>query len=234
MDPLATNRSWLTPYNYAQNSPLNRIDPSGMTDYELKKNGRIVERKETHTDEGPDRLIRGKARYKKGTLKNNPANVKEVKKGTFENLSVVRDEEGEAQAQSFTITSDHQAEDLYGFIADYINKEMAKYQIRSDKKGDYTTFLTSFDDKKVRFGSQYLDGVAGRGDQLIDVTHNHPNVPGEAPGSSSPSTNKDEDTDQARFVKEMFKNNQQVAPTFHIYRPYNNYTPYDENGIIKE
>ncbi len=32
VDPLATERQWLNPYNYVQNNPLNRIDPNGALD----------------------------------------------------------------------------------------------------------------------------------------------------------------------------------------------------------
>ncbi|MCE2497111.1 MAG: hypothetical protein J4F31_11135 [Flavobacteriales bacterium] len=32
VDPLASERSWLTPYNFVQNNPIGRVDPDGMLD----------------------------------------------------------------------------------------------------------------------------------------------------------------------------------------------------------
>lgn len=42
IDPLAKERAWLSPYNFVQNNPLNRIDPNGDLDDEYDKNGNKV------------------------------------------------------------------------------------------------------------------------------------------------------------------------------------------------
>ena len=44
VDPLKEERAWVTPYNYAQNSPINRIDENGMLDdwWVVDKKGYLV------------------------------------------------------------------------------------------------------------------------------------------------------------------------------------------------
>lgn len=40
VDPMARERSWLTPYNFVQNNPLSRVDPTGMLDDDITLNAK--------------------------------------------------------------------------------------------------------------------------------------------------------------------------------------------------
>jgi RHS repeat-associated protein len=42
VDPLAEERSWVSPYNFVQNNPLNRIDPDGMLDDWVERDNQVV------------------------------------------------------------------------------------------------------------------------------------------------------------------------------------------------
>ena len=41
-DPLASERSWVSPYNFVQNNPLLRVDPDGMLDDYYDREGRFL------------------------------------------------------------------------------------------------------------------------------------------------------------------------------------------------
>ncbi|KPQ08945.1 MAG: RHS repeat-associated core domain, partial [Algoriphagus marincola HL-49] len=41
VDPLADQRSWVSPYNFVQNNPLNRIDPDGRLDWVANREGEV-------------------------------------------------------------------------------------------------------------------------------------------------------------------------------------------------
>ena len=50
VDPLADQRSWISPYNYVQNNPLNRIDPDGRLDDYYNRDGQFLYRDSRTTD----------------------------------------------------------------------------------------------------------------------------------------------------------------------------------------
>jgi len=56
VDPLADERSWVSPYSYVQNSPVMRVDPSGALDTDTKyvdKEGNTI----LETNDGSDAVI---------------------------------------------------------------------------------------------------------------------------------------------------------------------------------
>lgn len=50
VDPLASERSWLSPYNYVQNNPMLRIDPDGRLDDYYNRQGQFLYRDNQETD----------------------------------------------------------------------------------------------------------------------------------------------------------------------------------------
>jgi len=49
-DPMASEREWVSPYNYVQNNPLSRIDPNGMLDDYYSREGLFLYRDTRETD----------------------------------------------------------------------------------------------------------------------------------------------------------------------------------------
>jgi RHS repeat-associated protein len=133
IDPLAQKRDWLTPYNYVQNNPLNRIDPNGLTDYTLeKKTGDVKQIGEKNDD--PDRILKtnrkGEVKYKKnGEVKVAMGGIEKgiLKDGiNFQKNDNVIAVGGKGQptvdgVKSFTLQ-----------LSEYIGKEIKGYSYSSD------------------------------------------------------------------------------------------------------
>ena len=54
VDPLSSKRSWMTPYNFVQNSPLSRVDPTGALDSIIHLNFMTGEAKTIGDDGGTE------------------------------------------------------------------------------------------------------------------------------------------------------------------------------------
>lgn len=50
MDPLASEREWVSPYNFVQNNPMLRVDPDGMLDDYYNREGQFLYRDTKESD----------------------------------------------------------------------------------------------------------------------------------------------------------------------------------------
>ncbi len=230
VDPLADMYGSVSPYNYVLNNPLLFTDPDGRsvdTDYEINSQGKITVVAGTETDSGPDRLIRGTAKYKNGKLKNKK--FMEVNKGVLDDIR------SNEHSQVFDMESGDAAENLYDFIATSIDVEMGKYDIKTGDGNKVSIFHTSYDWEKIKGNSEYLEALKERdpGMELISIIHNHDNPPPSVGtlGSINPSGRQQGartgDVPQAAALNDVFSE-QKNKPTYFIWR-FGTRKQYDEN-----
>jgi RHS repeat-associated protein len=86
IDPLTDQRNWLTPYNYVQNNPIMRIDPTGaLDDIIVDEVGKL---KEVKKNDNPDRLLVDKKGKQSELRLNDPENDQYNFKDIKENAEI--------------------------------------------------------------------------------------------------------------------------------------------------
>jgi len=159
VDPMSSERSWLTPHNFVQNNPINLIDPSGMLDHDYaleQKTGRISLVRET--DDDFDVIIAG------------DGSRKEVDKGVIDknNLSVPTNFEDGTTADVTTLDVSNikrkEATDLYEWIANNTEDSYKLTHFSAFGKSDpkYKRFISSSHIPPVNGREQEKPGEAVR------------------------------------------------------------------------
>jgi RHS repeat-associated protein len=176
-DPMAEERNWLSPYNFVQNNPISRVDPTGLLDdYGVDDVGNVELIKKT--DDDTDTLY-SVTRGEDGELvKDENGDVaKNTEQGS---VTIDKNKDGSSilsdlSSNSIITVPGSQKNDLFktfGFLADNTKVEWSviKYELMPDSP-DYQLGTFRNDDS-----SPQLTGYRSKG-KWLGMVHSHPNQP---------------------------------------------------------
>ncbi|QLE02021.1 hypothetical protein HX109_10815 [Galbibacter sp. BG1] len=232
VDAMAEERNWLSPYNFVQNNPIMRVDPTGLLDdYGLDQDGNIELIKET--DDKTDTLYsvtRGEdgelVKDDNGEVVRNDTNGDgevadgdsvTVNKGILnkKKTNTVEASNGkEYTFDQFNITGDSQAQSLFEFVGANSNVEWSLTGVGSKNGAQGSNILTTSHIENSEIGGGYLFAY---GYSIRFSNHSHPY-------SNNASR---ADRNFAKTVNAKFPN----ARTRILHK--GSYTLYDEKGSIK-
>jgi len=178
VDPLADERSWVSPYNYVQNSPVMRVDPSGTLDvedgYTVDKNG-CTERVDNTGGDNFD-VLYSKENYDKGLRNYDDYGDDEtgiiVEKGVLNNKRTVEGSvNGElVEVDLYSVNGDKTAKEFFEYLGDNTNVEWGHTYVglpKDEQSWIGTTHLKSKDASHDVVNRMWKYSVRGH-------VHSHP------------------------------------------------------------
>ncbi|MCH6202198.1 hypothetical protein MMU07_21655, partial [Aquiflexum sp. LQ15W] len=236
VDPLAEIAPDKTPYHFVSNNPINRIDPDGLTDYEINSKGEVVKTIENKkadnfymVDNDGNRIEDQSISFDYGTVESHRS-----QSGTYQkrNADGTRSEEV-TTIDIFKVRGDDNGTQLFEFLADNTSVEwsQAKTGIEGDKG---LNFLTTGHVEYTEPGiAALINGQLSEGYTIRELNHNHPGgtaIPSGLPGLTGSLGG---DVPFAKAVTEWYKiayPNRSNSPTYKIYVTGKGYIPYSKDS----
>jgi RHS repeat-associated protein len=210
-----------SPFAYCSNNPINRIDPTGMTDFEINSTGKVVNRIE-NTERDAFFMV-----DKKG----NRIEGKELTfdYGTVENFQSQYSDEAKTTFDWYNVRGDDNGKQLFEFFANNTTVEFSQLQLGQKGDNGLNIISTSHEKSTERCVNFLLDNKYKFGYTIRGHNHNHP---GNTPYPSGLKT-RDSDIGFSNYLTNASLKNGSGVPVFKIYlSKTGKYVNYNRNSTI--
>ncbi|UPQ78288.1 hypothetical protein M0M57_11730 [Flavobacterium azooxidireducens] len=239
VDPLAEKYPQKNPYHYVSCNPINRIDPDGRDDYEIDKQGNLINRIENkrvdsfhiveQDSDGKWNRVEGKSvSFAYGTVESVRSESATYSKR--ENGSRV---EASTNVDIYKIRGDKNGEKMFEFVADNTSVEWS--HIKTGVEGNrglnfITTGHIEYSEPGVK---TVINGQLQFNYTIREINHNHPkNTP--YPSGIPGFTGDVGDVPFAKTVSDWYESKypeRNSIPSFNIYIPKSkSYVPFSRNS----
>ena len=183
IDPMAEKNSSVSPYSYCGGNPINRVDPTGMDEWEINKRGEIVNRIKTTEHDAFYIVNKNKdGIYEREYSVDNKGNKKynsiSFKYGTIESQRSISYNKSDSY-DIYQVRGDISGENLFKFLSDNISVKPEQVEftlVQSGLKGyNGLNFITTGHMRGSEPGFKYLfEGQLVNGYILRNIIHSHP------------------------------------------------------------
>jgi hypothetical protein len=204
---------------------VNRIDPTGLTDYIINNYGRIIDNSSLW--DKIKRLWNGPDKTDKLIASNGKTLTMDA--GTMKNFVDKKNNEGVIVGQSFQIGNRDVAEQVHEFLSENTTKEYGV--VDNVKNGESMSTITTSFKTAGNDAASITQDLLKSGATVNQITHDHPIGTDPTPSGYKPGQLDTGDKDAVEYLNKYFPNN---FITHRVYDPKNKiYIYYDANKIIR-
>jgi RHS repeat-associated protein len=220
-DPMASERSWVSPYNYVQNNPMLRIDPDGMLDdYYSIVNDELVYL--GNDGQGNNIRLVSEGQHEQALSNLNGVNTTDTQRATLRNgnlSQVVTFNEGNIQNEFQGVNDRTITNQLENSVTITLDPATATVDAQPGAQGTATAVTNTYNSYNGSSG-MWTNGGANL---VLGDGHGHPTVttPGmkNAPGYSKTDSNTAGSSGIATYTIDSYNSRVGGAATIHQARP---------------
>ena len=216
-DPMSYKAPHLSPFAHCANNPLNLLDPSGMDEWYINKNGQVVQQIATNQHDA-------------FFILNNQSEIENASPmmiyGTVKGIEYLKAQGGEPYLK-FSIAGDKAGKEIFEFLANNTDVEWSQLKTSASTLGE--NYISTTMNYKIEQGAVSIlyDQLLPSNILVREFTHSHPN------NSPIPSTCDPDGTDKTSegdlgFAKRLHSVYGDIVK-FNIFTKEDGYSPYDIN-----